>query len=116
VLPGVAGGCETSIPKRLSLLRFAPCCRVLRPRWCQSGVNRCQRCWLQVCGLYKVPAKRRRLEPFKAHYFSSRLFSDLLPSFRQRSLKSTLAFLCTFPQTSTIDSGRDLRDVSSETG
>jgi hypothetical protein len=39
MFPDVAGGCETRITKPLSLLRVALSCRVLRSRWCQSGVN-----------------------------------------------------------------------------
>src|SRR5215212_6583881 len=35
-----AQGCKSRIPKRLSLLRVAACCTVMRSRWCQSGVNR----------------------------------------------------------------------------
>jgi hypothetical protein len=35
----VAEDCETRIAKPFSLLRVALCCRVLRPQWCQSGVN-----------------------------------------------------------------------------
>jgi hypothetical protein len=34
-----AGGCKSRISKRLSMLRLALCCTVLRSRWCQSGVN-----------------------------------------------------------------------------
>jgi hypothetical protein len=30
---------QTAISKRLSLLRVAVCCTVLRFRWCQSGIN-----------------------------------------------------------------------------
>jgi hypothetical protein len=40
VLQGIAEGCKTRISRRLSLLRFAACCTVLRSRWYQSGVNR----------------------------------------------------------------------------
>src|SRR5215218_453051 len=40
--PGVAGGCKTRIPKRLSLPQLAQPCRVLRPRWCQSSVKLCE--------------------------------------------------------------------------
>jgi hypothetical protein len=39
-LQGCAEACKCRISKRLSLLRFAPCCTVLRSRWYQSGVNR----------------------------------------------------------------------------
>ena len=39
VLLGFAEGCKSRISKRLSLLRVAACCTVLRSRWCQSGVN-----------------------------------------------------------------------------
>jgi integrase len=35
----VARVCKSSISKRLSLLRFAPCCTVLRSRWYQNGIN-----------------------------------------------------------------------------
>jgi hypothetical protein len=38
-LLGCAGACNTRISKGVSFLRFAPRCTVLRPRWCQSGVN-----------------------------------------------------------------------------
>ena len=43
MLPGVAGICKTRISKQLSLLCLAQCCTVLRSRWCQSGVKRCQK-------------------------------------------------------------------------
>ncbi len=39
VFLSVAGVCRTRIHKPFSLLQLAPRCRVLRPRWCQSGVN-----------------------------------------------------------------------------
>jgi len=39
-LQGFARGCKTRISRRLSLLRFAVYCTVLRSRWCQSGVNK----------------------------------------------------------------------------
>ena len=39
-LQGLAGACKSPIPKRISLLRVAVCCTVLRSRWCQSGVRR----------------------------------------------------------------------------
>jgi hypothetical protein len=39
-LRGVARGCKSPISRRLLLLRLAPCCTVLRSRWCQSGVKR----------------------------------------------------------------------------
>jgi hypothetical protein len=42
VLQGIAETCEFPIDKLFSLLRLAQYCRTLRPRWCQSGVNRCQ--------------------------------------------------------------------------
>jgi hypothetical protein len=35
----VAEGCKSRISKRLSSLRVARCCTVLRSRWCQCGVN-----------------------------------------------------------------------------
>src|SRR5215217_6793420 len=35
----VAQVCKSRISRRLSLLRVATCCTVLRSRWCQSGVN-----------------------------------------------------------------------------
>src|ERR687898_511000 len=38
-LQGVAGGCKSRLSKRLSLLRLAACCTVLRSRWYQSGIN-----------------------------------------------------------------------------
>jgi hypothetical protein len=38
-LQEVAQVCKSRISKRLSLHRFAPCCTVLRSRWCQSGVT-----------------------------------------------------------------------------
>jgi hypothetical protein len=34
-----ARACKTRISRRLSLLRVAACCTVLRSRWCQNGVN-----------------------------------------------------------------------------
>src|SRR5215208_3625364 len=40
VLQGLAQECKSRIPKPVSLLRFAPCCTVLRSRWYQSGINR----------------------------------------------------------------------------
>jgi hypothetical protein len=42
VLQGFALPCKSRISKRLSLLRLAGCCTVLRSRWCQSGVKRRQ--------------------------------------------------------------------------
>jgi hypothetical protein len=39
VLQGLAQGCKSRISKRVSLLCLAPCCTVLRSRWCQSGVK-----------------------------------------------------------------------------
>jgi hypothetical protein len=39
VLQGVARACKTRIPRRLSLLRVAECCTVLRSRWYQSGIK-----------------------------------------------------------------------------
>jgi hypothetical protein len=36
---GCAGGCKSPIPKRLSLLRVAACCTVLRSRWYQNGIR-----------------------------------------------------------------------------
>jgi hypothetical protein len=39
-LQGFAQGCKYRISKRLSLLRFAACCTVLRSRWYQSGIKR----------------------------------------------------------------------------
>jgi hypothetical protein len=38
-LQGCAGACKSRISKRLSLLRLAVCCTVLRSRWYQSGIN-----------------------------------------------------------------------------
>jgi hypothetical protein len=38
-LQGCAGGCKSRISRRLSLLRVAACCTVLRSRWYQSGIN-----------------------------------------------------------------------------
>src|SRR5215203_4676450 len=38
-LQGVAGGCKTRISRRLSLLRIAAYCTVLRSRWYQSGIR-----------------------------------------------------------------------------
>jgi hypothetical protein len=40
VLQGFAEACKSRINKRLSLLRVALCCTVLRSRWYQSGINR----------------------------------------------------------------------------
>jgi hypothetical protein len=42
VLQGFARACKSRISRPVSLLRLAACCTVLRPRWCQSGVKRCQ--------------------------------------------------------------------------
>ena len=36
---GVAQACKSRISKPVSFLCLAPCCTVLRSRWCQSGVN-----------------------------------------------------------------------------
>ena len=33
-------GCKYPISKPVSFLCLAPCCTVLRSRWCQSGVKR----------------------------------------------------------------------------
>jgi hypothetical protein len=40
VLQSLAGGCKFRMYKPDSFPRLAPCCTVLRSRWCQSGVNR----------------------------------------------------------------------------
>jgi hypothetical protein len=39
VLKGFAQGCKSRIFKRLSLLRVAECCTVLRSQWCQNDVR-----------------------------------------------------------------------------
>ena len=39
-LQGFAQGCKSRISRRLSLLRVAACCTVLRSRWYQSGINK----------------------------------------------------------------------------
>src|SRR5918993_3111985 len=39
-LQGYARGCKCRIFRRLSLLRVAACCTVLRSRWYQSGIKR----------------------------------------------------------------------------
>jgi len=39
-LQGYAQGCKSRISRRLSLLRVAECCTVLRSQWYQSGINR----------------------------------------------------------------------------
>ncbi len=38
-LQGFAQECKSRISRRLSLLRVAQCCTVLRSRWYQSGIN-----------------------------------------------------------------------------
>jgi hypothetical protein len=38
-LQGLARGCKYRVSKRLSLLRAALSCTVLRSRWYQSGIN-----------------------------------------------------------------------------
>jgi hypothetical protein len=38
-LQGFAQPCKSRISKRLSLLRVASCCTVLRSRWCQKSVG-----------------------------------------------------------------------------
>jgi hypothetical protein len=38
-LQGFAEACKFRIFRRLSMLRIAGCCTVLRSRWCQIGVN-----------------------------------------------------------------------------
>ena len=50
-LLGCAGGCKCRVFRRLSLLSFALCCTVLRPRWCQSGVKRGQKSRRPFCGV-----------------------------------------------------------------
>jgi hypothetical protein len=49
-LQGFARGCKCRIPRRLSLLRVAPCCTVRRSRWYQSGIN----CGI-ACGRLGLP-------------------------------------------------------------
>src|SRR5829696_4721697 len=39
-LQGFAQVCKSRISRRLSLLRVAPCCTVLRSRWYQNGIKR----------------------------------------------------------------------------
>src|SRR5215210_3865332 len=41
-LQGFAGPCKFPLSKGVPFLCLAPCCTVLRSRWCQSGVKRCQ--------------------------------------------------------------------------
>src|SRR5919106_2170925 len=38
-LQGCAGDCKCRVFRGVSFLWFAPCCTVLRSRWCQNGVN-----------------------------------------------------------------------------
>src|SRR5215208_2748596 len=38
-LRGCAEACKSRISRRLSVLRIAECCTVLRSRWYQSGIN-----------------------------------------------------------------------------
>ena len=38
-LQGFAQGCKSRISKGVSLPCHAPCCTVMRSRWCQIGVN-----------------------------------------------------------------------------
>src|SRR5215210_8861664 len=38
-LQGCAGVCKSPVSRRLSLLRIAASCTVLRSRWYQSGIN-----------------------------------------------------------------------------
>jgi hypothetical protein len=38
-LQGFAQACKSRISRRLSLLRFAACCTVLRSRWYQIGIK-----------------------------------------------------------------------------
>jgi hypothetical protein len=45
VLQGCAGDCKSRISRRLSLLRVAACCTVLRSRWYQSGINSGNSCF-----------------------------------------------------------------------
>jgi hypothetical protein len=47
-LQGFARGCKSCILKRLSSLRVAACCTVLRSRWYQSGIK--DALFLVVCG------------------------------------------------------------------
>jgi arsenate reductase (thioredoxin) len=54
-LQGCAGACKSRISKRLSLLRFARRCTVLRSRWCQSGDKGSR----TACGWF--PCKSRSL-------------------------------------------------------
>jgi hypothetical protein len=44
-LQELAQGCKYRISKRLSLLRVAQCCTVLRSRWYQSGINSANGCF-----------------------------------------------------------------------
>jgi hypothetical protein len=50
VLQRVAQGSRTRISKVFSLPWLALCCTVLRSRWCQSGVKRCQESRRPFCG------------------------------------------------------------------
>jgi hypothetical protein len=68
VLQGAAWDCKSSISRRLSLLRLAPCCTVLRSRWYQSGIKRPTtsvlvtsgvRSWSSFLSLYSPPAAPR---------------------------------------------------------
>ena len=52
----VARDCTFPISKPFSLPRLARRCRVLRPRWCQSGVNWClKRVGVDGKGYYRSP-------------------------------------------------------------
>src|SRR5215212_8314497 len=63
VLQGCAGGCKSRIPRRLSVLRFAACCTVLRSRWYQSGIKSTQisrrSLYVKPVVIYMLPTHRR---------------------------------------------------------
>jgi hypothetical protein len=80
VLQGFARACKSRISKPLSFLCFAPCCTVLRSRWCQSGVDvalafayLCN-CWAQC-------------KPSSHHHCDSGLFRQFPPSMIDKQLR-----------------------------
>ena len=63
MLQGLAGDCKSPISRRLSMLRIAACCTVLRSRWCQSGVSRL---WTRPRQVLCRPRTPLKAEPTRA--------------------------------------------------
>src|SRR5215211_3325767 len=78
-LQGLAQDCKSRISKRLSLLRVAACCTVLRSRWYQSGINIA----LMLVSHHRPPAARQILPMKDEHRSGEEPLRVWLPSLRR---------------------------------